>query len=346
MSPSIEDSHMLEHAAAKATSPDRLLGSQKLPQGWTWATLGEATDINGRNPSIKSLSDDSAVTFIPMAAVDAESGAIIRAEERLLGQVKKGFTTFGDDEHIIRQNHALHGKRQGRNCQELEKWLWIRSTELHVFSPHDGILPKWVYYFIRQEKFRADAKANFSGDCWPVACAIIIRNVIPFPHRPTFGTATYHHGNRNALHPPRCKRRRVETCTGQPASLSGCRAQGSVRGAAGPCQSRIGSCRRTRVRAGVHAARAHPGRAASKVAGGAPRRNDIPSRLYSICQRCRTCRKGGVGQETEQVCNFITKGTTPSHTKRCLLAAETFPILKCTISHSAAILIFPSSLLS
>ena len=37
------------------------------------------------------------------------------------------------------------------------------STEFHVISPKAGILSEWLFYFIRQEKFRRNAKANFAG---------------------------------------------------------------------------------------------------------------------------------------------------------------------------------------
>jgi type I restriction enzyme S subunit len=37
------------------------------------------------------------------------------------------------------------------------------STEFHVLKPKDNVLAEFLFYFIRQESFRKDAKAHFSG---------------------------------------------------------------------------------------------------------------------------------------------------------------------------------------
>ena len=37
------------------------------------------------------------------------------------------------------------------------------STEFHVLRPNTGILPEWIYYFLRRETFRQEAKTKFRG---------------------------------------------------------------------------------------------------------------------------------------------------------------------------------------
>ena len=63
------------------------------PDSWEVVELNEIGLIN---PKIeKSLfEDDKVCSFVPMPAVEAESGRIDITETRLFSQVKKGFTPF------------------------------------------------------------------------------------------------------------------------------------------------------------------------------------------------------------------------------------------------------------
>jgi hypothetical protein len=49
-----------------------------LPEGWAWTKIDEIAKLNFRDPGISSLPDDFKVTFVPMAAVDAEKGIIAK----------------------------------------------------------------------------------------------------------------------------------------------------------------------------------------------------------------------------------------------------------------------------
>src|SRR5580700_9205501 len=45
----------------------------------------------------------------------------------------------------------------------LTNGLGFGSTEFHVLRPGDGVLPEWVYAFVRQPAFRLAAKDHFTG---------------------------------------------------------------------------------------------------------------------------------------------------------------------------------------
>lgn len=36
-------------------------------------------------------------------------------------------------------------------------------TEFHVLRPTNRVLPEWIYYFVRREAFRQEAKTKFRG---------------------------------------------------------------------------------------------------------------------------------------------------------------------------------------
>ena len=72
-----------------------------LPAGWTWTTLGDISQINGRDDAIRKLPDELPITFLPMAAVDAEQGSITKPSIRLLKDTRKGFTPFSEGDVLF-----------------------------------------------------------------------------------------------------------------------------------------------------------------------------------------------------------------------------------------------------
>ena len=134
-----------------------------LPNGWEWTRFGDIAQINPRDPEIRNLPDDFMVTFLPMASVDAEKGVVTRHEERHLSQVRKGFTPFSDGDVLFAKITPSMENGKAAIAYNLVNGRGFGSTEFHVISPRDGMLPEWLFYFIRQEKFRNEAKANFAG---------------------------------------------------------------------------------------------------------------------------------------------------------------------------------------
>ena len=134
-----------------------------LPNEWAWTTLGEIARINYRDPAIRDLDDNLPVTFAPMAAVDAESGTIAKPEERPLSKVRKGFTSFCEDDVILAKITPCMENGKAAIARGLVNRLGFGSTEFHVLRPEQGVLPEWIFYFVRQSSFREDAKARFAG---------------------------------------------------------------------------------------------------------------------------------------------------------------------------------------
>jgi type I restriction enzyme S subunit len=134
-----------------------------LPDGWMWATLGEVTQINGRDVAIRDLPDDLPVTFLPMAAVDAEKGIIAQPEVRPLKYVRKGFTPFSDGDVLFAKITPSMENGKAAIARKLRNGRGFGSTEFHVLRPKGAVTVDWIFHFIRQEHFRKDAKARFAG---------------------------------------------------------------------------------------------------------------------------------------------------------------------------------------
>jgi type I restriction enzyme S subunit len=155
-----------------------------LPDGWEWVIFRDIAQINPRDPEIRNLPDDFMVTFLPMASIDSEKGIVARYEERPLSQVRKGFTSFSDGDVLFAKITPSMENGKAAIAYNLVNGRGFGSTEFHVMSPRDGILSKWLFYFIRQEKFRNDGKANFAGTAGQLRVpADFIRNY-PIPLAP------------------------------------------------------------------------------------------------------------------------------------------------------------------
>jgi type I restriction enzyme S subunit len=134
-----------------------------LPPGWAWTTLGEISDVNPGKAALRELADDLEVTFVPMAAVDETSGAITQTQTRSLGEVRKGYTYFANDDVIFAKITPCMENGKAAIARNLMNGIALGSTEFHVLRAHEGVLPEWIYYYVRQESYRNAASSNFAG---------------------------------------------------------------------------------------------------------------------------------------------------------------------------------------
>lgn len=134
----------------------------ELPAGWEIAELAEVCSIN---PTIdkSAIADDLAVSFVPMPAVEAESGGIDVSATRKFGEVKKGYTPFREGDVLFAKITPCMENGKMAVVPSLHNGLGFGSTEFHVLRTHTGISPLFVYYFVSSRTFRHVAEHNMSG---------------------------------------------------------------------------------------------------------------------------------------------------------------------------------------
>jgi type I restriction enzyme S subunit len=135
----------------------------ELPDGWKWSTIEDCCAVNQRDPALRKLPDELMVSFVPMAAVDADKGIIAEPINRPLKEVKKGFTPFSDCDVIFARITPCMENGKAAIAHGLTNGLGFGSTEFHVMHPKDDVLAEWIYHYIRQQSFRDEAKAHFTG---------------------------------------------------------------------------------------------------------------------------------------------------------------------------------------
>jgi type I restriction enzyme S subunit len=133
-----------------------------LPEGWERLAIEDIADVNPRVDKSK-ISDELKVSFVPMPAVEAESGAIDVSEERPFAEVKKGFTPFIEGDVLFAKITPCMENGKMAVVPKVKNGYGFGSTEFHVLRPKDGVESKWIYYFVSSRTFRGVAQHHMSG---------------------------------------------------------------------------------------------------------------------------------------------------------------------------------------
>ena len=124
--------------------------------GWPVKPLSEVVDLNPRLDK-SGYRDDLEVSFVPMAAVEAGSGRMEVSQTKHFSTVKKGYTPFKESDVLFAKITPCMENGKMAVVPELTNGLGFGSTEFHVLRPHEGIDPRYVYYFVSSKGFRREA---------------------------------------------------------------------------------------------------------------------------------------------------------------------------------------------
>jgi len=156
---------------------DRTLSSAR------YLSLSQACFINPKKSELRLPSKDLPVSFVPMAAVDEQFGCIVDSEARPLGEVQKGFTYFREGDVLLAKITPCMENGKAAIARGLVNGIGFGSTEFHVLRPKEGVLPEWVYYFVRSSTFRAEAATRMTGSAGQqrVPVSFLEEKTIPIP---------------------------------------------------------------------------------------------------------------------------------------------------------------------
>jgi type I restriction enzyme S subunit len=109
------------------------------------------------------MSDDAFCSFVPMEYVEELFGTIRQKDTRRVGEVKKGYTFFRENDVLFAKITPCMENGKCAVARNLTNGIAFGSTEYHVIRAGNDIVPAWIFYFLRQEKVRQDAKQWFRG---------------------------------------------------------------------------------------------------------------------------------------------------------------------------------------
>lgn len=133
-----------------------------LPVGWEWVNFSEIAIINPSKPN--NISDNLDVSFIPMKCVDELTGLINLNNIKKYHEVKKGFTSFLDDDIIFAKITPCMENGKIAIVKNLKNRIGFGSTEFHVIRMKDKeISQKLYFWYLTQDSFRNKAKSEMKG---------------------------------------------------------------------------------------------------------------------------------------------------------------------------------------
>jgi len=135
----------------------------KLPEEWTWTTIGELAEINPRLTN-ENLPADLEVSFLPMKAVEEKSGKFDSLIVRKYEEVKRGYTSFEDGDVLFAKITPCMENGKIAVVEKLRNGIGFGSTEFHVIRPRANETPrKLFFYYLLMDGFRKDAQRNMTG---------------------------------------------------------------------------------------------------------------------------------------------------------------------------------------
>ncbi len=130
---------------------------------WPFVHLADVAEINPRRKDTSALGPKTIVGFVPMSAVSETTATITTVEPRPFEEVNKGFTAFRENDVLFAKITPCMENGKAAVARGLPNGVGFGSTEFHVLRPRTGLIPEFIYYFVRQPSFRVDAKRQFRG---------------------------------------------------------------------------------------------------------------------------------------------------------------------------------------
>ncbi len=152
-----------EAKAIVHSTMNELLSKAKEDHSWKFGSIPEFAAVNPSRSKIVKLSPTDLVSFVPMKAVDEETGVIAWPETRRYAEVAKGYTCFKDGDIIFARITPCMQNGKSAIARNLVNGMGFGSTEFHVMRPGPELLAEWLHALVRHKAFRSDAEEQFKG---------------------------------------------------------------------------------------------------------------------------------------------------------------------------------------
>jgi len=134
----------------------------EVPINWNWVKIGQLIEINPPKPKL-DLPDEHVCSFLPMGMVNPQNGTIDNLEERTFEKVKKGYTYFEENDVLFAKITPCMENGNTVIVEGLINEFGYGSTEFYVFRIPEKIDVKFIYYLLRSQNFRNQAKSAMTG---------------------------------------------------------------------------------------------------------------------------------------------------------------------------------------
>jgi type I restriction enzyme M protein len=127
-------------------------------------TLENIAVFKPSKDEIRTLDEDTLVSFVPMADLNTHSIEFTASEERPIYDVRKGFTYFRDNDILLAKISPCFENGKAGIAHNLKNGVGFGSTEYIVIrADTDIVYPEWIYYHINSPEFVKNGKTFMTG---------------------------------------------------------------------------------------------------------------------------------------------------------------------------------------
>ena len=131
-----------------------------IPESWKWVRLSQCIQVN---PMVQ-CDDETEVSFIPMAAVEAGYSSKINIEEkRKWINVKNNFTRFAEHDVLVAKITPCFQNRKSAIAKGLLNNYGAGTTEFNVLRTTESLYNKYVLFFVKSAYFIDYGQDHFTG---------------------------------------------------------------------------------------------------------------------------------------------------------------------------------------
>ena len=122
--------------------------------------LGQLAEVG---PRPVRLAPDSPIDFVPMEAVDAVTGSIVGAQQRVRSDLASGYRQFQVGDVIFARITPSMQNGKSAVYEGCSASVGYGSTEFHVLRPRDDRYTRWIWALLRTQWFISRAREAFTG---------------------------------------------------------------------------------------------------------------------------------------------------------------------------------------
>lgn len=132
--------------------------------GWQSKSLADVCEIKPpKGEAKRKLKETDLVSFVPMENLGIDQKFLGPKAERKLSQVSGSYTYFADGDVLLAKITPCFENGKLGIAKGLTNGIGFGSSEYIVFRPSGDLSNEYLYYFLLQEKFRAEGVKTMSG---------------------------------------------------------------------------------------------------------------------------------------------------------------------------------------
>jgi type I restriction enzyme M protein len=130
---------------------------------WEMKELGEVVEVNPKKSEVKSIDEETKVSFVPMSDVNENEIFFLPVGIKKINEVFSGYTYFRDNDVLLAKVTPCFENGKGGICRNLINGIGFGSSEYYVLRPSVRVLSTWVYVFVTTDKFRKQGVLRMTG---------------------------------------------------------------------------------------------------------------------------------------------------------------------------------------